>query len=99
MEDNHDRLAQAERDAERALGMMQHGHGFDSYTWPMLVLCVGEADSIVRDARRRNPTLQIPAVEQAIAELYEITSGFTDPSFLRYTRAARRRYRVLFSTP
>jgi hypothetical protein len=36
-------------------------------------------------------------LEEVIAEMRDVTSGFTDPAFLRASRAARRRNKDLFT--
>jgi hypothetical protein len=92
-----DDLARAERalkQARQAMGSGRPGDGAEE--WLLLATLVGEADLDFQRARQHNPALTFPLLETVVAELYEMTAGFTDPVFLRMTRAARRRNRGLF---
>jgi hypothetical protein len=90
-------LAGAERSLKQAQHVMSHGRpSDDAEEWLLLATLIGEADSDFRTARQHNPSLTFPLLEIVVEELYEMTAGFTDPVFLRMTRAARRRNRALF---
>ena len=93
----NDDLADAERSLKQAQQVMSSGRpGDDAEEWLLLATLIGEADLDFQQARQRNPGLTFPLLETVVAELYEMTAGFTDPVFLRMTRAARRRNRALF---
>ena len=62
----------------------------------LVAILIGEADLIFQDARRRDPSCTFPLLDKVVEELYEMMAGFTDPVFLRGTRAARRRNPALF---
>jgi hypothetical protein len=90
-------LAEAERDLKQAQHILAVGRPLDgAEEWLLVATLVGEADLVVQDARRRDPSLTFPLLDTVIEELYEMTAGFTDPVFLRGTRAARRRNPALF---
>ena len=90
-------LAKAERSLTQAQRIMRHGRpSDDAEEWLLLATLVGEADLTFQATRQRNPSLTFPLLETVVAELYEMTAGFTDPVFLRMTRAARRRNPALF---
>ena len=93
----NENLADAERALKQARQVMQTGRPRDdAEEWLLLATLIGEADLAFRRAREPNPALTFPLLETVVAELYEMTGGFTDPVFLRMTRAARRRNRALF---
>jgi len=93
----NDELAGAERGLAQAQRIMSHGRpSDDAEEWLLLATLVGEADLAFQAARRQNPALTYPLLEAAVAELYAMTAGFTDPVFLRMTKAARRQNRALF---
>jgi hypothetical protein len=92
-----DDLADAERYLKQAQQVMRSGRpGDDAEEWGLLAYLVGAADLEFQKARQSNPALTFPLLETVVAELYGMTAGFTDPVFLRMTRAARRRNRSLF---
>ena len=91
-------LADAERSLRQAQHILVSGRPADgAEEWLLLATLIGEADLEFQNARRANPTLTFPLLEAVVAEFYEVTDGFTDPAFLRSTRAARRRNPTLFS--
>jgi hypothetical protein len=90
-------LADAERDLKQAQQILKEGPPRDgSEEWLLVATLICEADLIFQEARRRNPTLTFPLLDEVVAELYEMTAGFTDPAFVRSTSAARRRNKSLF---
>ena len=90
-------LARAARDVEQALRIMAPGRPRDGgEEWLLLATLIGEADLAFREARRHDPSLEFPLLQSAVEDYYEMTRGFTDPEFLRLTRAARRRNPKLF---
>lgn len=92
-----DDLAKAERDLKQAQDILAHGRPRDgAEEWLLVATLIGEADLVFQHARRRDPSLTFPLLDTVIEELYEMTAGFTDPVFLRGTRAARRRNPALF---
>ncbi|HEX8127134.1 MAG TPA: hypothetical protein VF548_16280 [Allosphingosinicella sp.] len=95
--DGYRALARAGRNLEQACRIMAPGRPRDgSEEWLLLATLIGEADLAFREARSRDPSLELPLLEKAIEEYYDMTGGFTDPEFLRLTRAARRRNPKLF---
>jgi hypothetical protein len=68
----------------------------DAEEWLLLATLIGEADLAFQERRRRNPSITWPLLETVVEEFYEMTAGFTDPVFLRMTRAARRKNQALF---
>jgi hypothetical protein len=93
----NDDLADAERSLKQAQHVMSSGRlGDDAEEWLLVATLIGEADLDFQKARQGNPALTFPLLETVVAELYEMTAGFTDPVFLRMTRAARRRNPALF---
>ncbi|HEX8535035.1 MAG TPA: hypothetical protein VF662_12780 [Allosphingosinicella sp.] len=89
-------LADAEGDLKQAQDILRHGSPSDGETWLLLATLVGEADLAFQAAKRRNPYLTFPLLDDVVEEFREMTAGFTDPVFLRATGAARRRNRALF---
>lgn len=90
-------LEKAERDLERARHILSHSvQNLQPEDWMLVATLVGEADLVFQATRRHNPHLEWPLLEAAVDELREATSGFTNPKFLRSTRAARRRNPKLF---
>jgi hypothetical protein len=90
-------LANAEHSLKYAQQIMRHGRPRDdAEEWLLLATIIGDADLDFQKARRSDPALAFPLLEAVVEELYEMTAGFTDPVFLRMTRAARRRNRALF---
>ena len=85
-----------ERDLNQAIHLLRHRPGPEQGGWDLITSLIGEADLAFREASRRNPNLQLPLLDEAVAQLYEMTGGFTDPEFLRSTGPARRRNRQLF---
>lgn len=82
------------RQAQRILSSGRPSDGAEE--WLLVATIIGESDLALREARRNNPTLILPLLDAVIAELYEMTAGFTDQEFLRLTGPARRRNRKLF---
>lgn len=97
MDQGADRLAEAERSLRQALQVLAGGDSYEGEEWMLLATLVGEADLIVREEQQNDPAIRVPLLEIAVAELREVTAGFTDPTFLRSTGAARRRNPQLFS--
>ena len=92
------RLEKAERDLERARQILTHPvHNYQPEEWMLLATLVGEADLTVREEREANPALDIPLLDEVIADLREVTRDFTDSAFLSSTGAARRHNPQLFS--
>lgn len=92
-----DDLAEAERDLKQAQNILAHGRPLDgAEEWLLVASLIGEADLVFQEARRRDPSLTFPLLDKIVEELCEMTAGFTDPVFLRGTRAARRRNPALF---
>jgi hypothetical protein len=91
-------ISQAETDLRLALHILSIGTHYIGEEWLLLATLIGEADLTIRQARMSDPSLQMPLLEAATRELRKATSGFTDPDFLRATRAARRRNPGCFDT-
>ena len=90
-------LADAERDLRYARTILATVRPSDgSEDWLLLATLIGEADLTFQEARRRDPSLAFPLLESVVQEYYEVTAGFTDPEFLRRTRAERRQNPRLF---
>lgn len=92
-----DRLAEAEQSLRRALHLMTYPNNYQPEEWSLLASLIAEAGLIVSDERRRDPSFQSFLLDQAVEELRDMTRGFTDPGFLKATRAARRRNPGLFT--
>ena len=88
------KLEPALRQAQHIISFGRPGDGAEE--WLLVAGLIADADLAFQEARRRNPRLEFPLLEAVIADLYEITAGFTDPEFLRQTRAARRANPRLF---
>jgi hypothetical protein len=95
---NTQHLARAERDLKQAQRILAHPVNLDSDEWMLVATLVGEADLAIRADERATAELR-NLLQQALARFREATSGFTDPAFLRSTRAARRRNPDLFTSP
>ena len=89
-------LQDLERDLTQALHLLRNQPGPEQGGWDLITCLIGEADLAFREANRRNPNLRLPLLDEAVAQLYEMTGGFTDPEFLRSTGPERRRNRKLF---
>lgn len=62
----------------------------------LLATLVGEADLVIRREPVTSPGLKA-LLEEVVGDFREVTNGFTNPAFLRDSRAARRRNKELFS--
>ena len=93
MEERSARLTAAERDLEQAAQILAHPVNYHPEEWMLLSTLVGEADLIVREEQRANADLRVPLLQEVVKEFREITANFTDSTFLRASRAARRRNR------
>jgi len=93
------RLSEAERRLQHALWIMATGSSRHQHEeWALLASIVAEAGLVVGKRQRLDPTFEMPLLDKAVAELREMTRGFTDRAFLQSTRSARRRNPALFST-
>ena len=57
----------------------------------LLATLIGEAGLVMRAEQQAHPSYEAPLLDRAVEELRGMTKGFTDPAFLKATRAARRR--------
>lgn len=90
-------LTEIEDGLKQAQHILSNGRPKDgAEEWLFVTTMIGEADLALQEARRRDPLLTSPLLEAVVAELYEMTAGFTDQEFLRLTGPARRRNRRLF---
>ena len=74
--------------------LCQGRYGADD--WLLLAGRVGEADQILRDEQNAIPD-SIASLHRAVVEEFrQETSNFTDASFCKAAKAARRDYKALF---
>ena len=99
MEAKSHRLVQAERDLQRVQQILAHPNNLQPEEWLLLASLVGEADLVVREEQRSNAAVEVPLLREVVREFREATANFKDPSFLRASRAARRKNQELFSGP
>jgi len=76
---------------------LAHPDNLKPEEWLLLATLVGEADLLVREEQRVNPAVEVPLLNEVVGELREATANFTEPRFLRASRAARRKNQELFS--
>ena len=76
--------------------MLAHPHGYQPEEWMLLATLVGEAGLAIRGEPVASPSLKA-LLEQVVGDFREVTNGFTNQAFLHSSRAARRRYKELFS--
>ena len=88
---------EAERALQQAKRILAHPHGYQPEEWLLLATLVGEADLAIRQDPRASEHLKV-LLAQVVDDLREVTHDFTDPAFLRGSRAARRRNQDLFSS-
>ena len=89
-------LEQAERSLRQAQNVLLHpSGGYNADEWMLLATLVGEADLVIRHGPQASERLKA-LLDEVVANFREVTSDFTDPAFLRGSRAARRRNRELF---
>ena len=87
----------AERALQQAQSILAHPQGgYQAEEWMLLATLVGEADLAIGRMAEASPNLRLLLAE-VVADFREVTRGFTDPAFLRGSRAARRRNKELFS--
>jgi hypothetical protein len=98
VESNTQSLAQAERKLEQARCILWHPVNLDPEEWMLVATLVGEADLIIQADGQASAELR-NLLQEVLCEFREVTNGFTDPVFLRSTRAARRRNKELFTRP
>ena len=90
------KLEEAERDLIQAQRILAHPHRYQPEKWMLLATLVGEADLTIRQEALASPHLKA-LLEEVVADFREVTNDFTNPDFLRGSRAARRRNKELFS--
>jgi len=89
-------LKEAERALHQAQRILAHADGYEPEEWMLLATLVGEADLAIRRKPVVSPGLKA-LLEEVVADLRQVTNGFTNPAFLHGSRAARRRNKELFS--
>jgi hypothetical protein len=90
-------LAEFENGLKQVQHILSNGRPSDgAEEWLLVTTIIGEADLALQEARGSNPTVELPLLDAVVAELYEMTAGFTDPEFLRATKPARRQNPRLF---
>ncbi len=90
-------LAKAVRQLEQAQRILGQSVNLDRDEWMLVATLVGEADLTIRADRQASVEVQ-NLLQEVVRELREVTNGFTDSAFLRFTRAARRRNKELFTS-
>lgn len=88
-------LQEADRALHQARRILAHPQGYQPEEWTLLATLVGEADLAIRLEPVVSPSLKA-LLEEVVGDFREATNGFTDPSFLDATGAARRRNKELF---
>ena len=89
-------LEEAESALRQSQRILAHPTGYQPEEWMLLATLVGEADRAIRQDPLASSSLK-GLLEKVISDFREATSDFTDPAFLRASRAARRRNKDLFS--
>jgi len=84
-------LEKAEARLQRARQLLNSSGHLDSYDWPLVVSLIVEAQELLAQAGKRTRLL-----DEVLDELRLETSNFSNPIFLRSTRAARRHAPSLF---
>jgi hypothetical protein len=99
MNSEPERLAEAERSLRQTLQVMAYPEsGYQPEEWTFLATLIGEAGLVLRDEPQVHHSSAAALLDRAVDELRSITKGFTDPTFLKATGAARRRNPALFSS-
>jgi hypothetical protein len=96
VERNTQTLAEAERQLEQARRILAHPINLYPDEWMLVATLVGEADLITQSAGIEGAELR-NLLQEVVADFRQVTNNFTDPAFIRSTRAARRRNRELFT--
>ncbi len=89
-------LEEAEGALRQAQCILAVPYNYQPEEWMLLATLVGEADLAIRQDALASPSLKM-LLEEVVADFRDVTSNFTDPAFLRGSRAARRRNKELFS--
>jgi hypothetical protein len=89
-------LEEAESALRQAQRILAHPHRYQPEEWMLIATLIGEADLAIRQDPMATPKLK-RLLEEVIAEMRDVTSNFTDPAFLRASRAGRRRNKDLFT--
>lgn len=89
-------LEEAERALRQAQRILAQPHGYQPEEWMLLTTLVGDADLAIRREPVANLNLKV-LLEEVVGDFREATNGFTNPAFLRASRAARRLNKELFS--
>ncbi len=64
--------------------------------WLLLAGLVGEAESLVREARAADPSASLPLFDLVMEEFRDATANFTNVDFLKSSAPARRGYRDFY---
>ena len=64
--------------------------------WDSVASDLVEADLALESAKKLNPRLELPLLEEVVEELREVTANFTRPAFIRATKPPRRQRPHLF---
>jgi hypothetical protein len=87
---------EAEAALRQAQRILAHPHGYQPEEWMLVASLVGEADLAIRQDPLASANLKA-LLEEVTQAFREVTRDFTDPAFLRSSRAARHRNKELFS--
>lgn len=98
MTEEEEKVAEAKAMLRRVRHILSVGGSYDRDEWLLLATLVVEAELLLREARHKIPRLHAPLFDEVMAEFRAATADFTDPGFLRGSRAARRHNPALFDT-
>jgi hypothetical protein len=87
---------EAERALRQARDILAHPGRYQPEEWMLLATLVGEADLAIRQDAQASPDAKV-LLKEVVADFRTVTKDFTDPEFLRGSRAARRRNLALFT--
>ena len=90
-------LEEAERALRQAQSILTHGPSYQPEEWGLLATLIGEADLAIRQGPLASPILKL-LLEEVVEDFRDVTRDFTNPAFVRASRAARRRNKGLFSS-
>lgn len=86
-----DKIAKAKQDLRQALQILTCGMDYASEEWALLATLLGDADLALDDAALSDVRALAPLRDEVLRQLRGLTEDFSDPTFLRASRSARRR--------
>jgi hypothetical protein len=89
-------LERARQCLERAHHVLAVPVRYQPEEWLLLAGLVGQADSLIREARATDPSASVPLFPVVMDEFRDATANFTNVDFLRSSAPARRDYRDFY---